>query len=156
MTEKYYFDANALLKYYRDEKGSLNVQLLVASARPIYISPLTWLEYLSTLKKIQRKGDLKAREFRRVWKRLRDDVSTQSFATSRPFCELPMPDGYFRTAGDILLKYGDKNFGTHDALHIAIAQLLPNQPIFVTSDKALKNVCKQINLPCYDPEIQQI
>ncbi len=38
---KYYFDANALVKYYREEQGSLQIKRLVSNAKPILISPLT-------------------------------------------------------------------------------------------------------------------
>jgi predicted nucleic acid-binding protein len=152
--KKYYFDANALFKYYRDEKGSLNVRRLVSSAKPIYISPVTWLECQSILKKQQRQGKLKPRAVRQVWHRLRDDVS-QSSATSRPFCELPMSGRCFRQAGSILLEYaGQFQFSANDALHLAITYLLPDQTIFVTSDQSLKNVCNNIGLSCYDPEIE--
>lgn len=154
MIEKYYFDANALFKYYRDEEGSLNVLRLVSSAKPIYISPLTWLECQGKLKKEQRRGELKPRAVRRVCNRMRDDISTKSFATSRPFCEIPMPDGCFRKAGSILLEYAGKfQFSANDALHVAIASLLPNKPVFVTSDRSLKNVCNNIGLSCYDPQL---
>lgn len=154
MVKKYYFDANALFKYYRNEEGSLNVRRLVSSAKPIYISPVTWLECQSILKKQQRQGKLKPRAVRQVWNRLRDDVS-QSSATSRPFCELPMPGRCFRHAGSILLEYaGQFQFSANDALHLAIANLLPDKPIFVTSDQSLKNVGNNIGLSCYDPEIE--
>ena len=154
MAKKYYFDANALFKYYRDEAGSTEVRRLVSSAKPIYISPVTWLECQSVLKKQQRQGKLKPRVVRQVWNRLRDDVS-QSVTTLRPFCELPIPDGCFRQAGSILLEYaGQFQFGANDALHLAIASLLPDKPIFVTSDQSLKNVCNNIRLLCYDPEFE--
>ena len=153
MVKKYYFDANALFKYYRDEAGSLEVRRLVSSAKPIYISSLTWLECQSVLKKQQRQGKLKPRLVRQVWNRLRDDVS-QSVTTLRPFCELPMPDGCFRKAESILLEHaGQLSFGANDALHVAIASLIPDKPIFVTSDQSLKNVCNNIDLPYLDPEV---
>lgn len=151
MEKKYYFDANALFKYYRNEEGSLNIRRLVSNAKPIYISPITWLECQSVLKKEQRQGQLKPRAVRQVWSRLRDDVSP-SFTTSRPFCELPIPEGCFRQAGSFLLEYaGQFQFGANDALHVAIAYLLPNKSVFVTSDRSLTKVCHQIKLPCYDP-----
>lgn len=41
---QYYFDANALFKYYRDEKGSLNIKRLVSmQSNPILVSSLTSL-----------------------------------------------------------------------------------------------------------------
>jgi len=36
---QYYFDANALFKYYQDEKGSLNIRRLVSNvSHPIFIA----------------------------------------------------------------------------------------------------------------------
>ena len=42
---QYYFDANALFKYYQNEKGSLRIRRLVArTPHPILVSELTLLE----------------------------------------------------------------------------------------------------------------
>jgi predicted nucleic acid-binding protein len=44
---RYYFDANALVKYYREEQGSLQIKRLVSNSKPILISPLTLVECVS-------------------------------------------------------------------------------------------------------------
>jgi PIN domain nuclease of toxin-antitoxin system len=50
-TQKYYFDANALLKYYQDEQGSLQIHRLVSNEKPILVSPLTLVECVGVLMK---------------------------------------------------------------------------------------------------------
>jgi predicted nucleic acid-binding protein len=42
--QRYYFDANAFIKYYTKEPGSLQISRLVSNAKPILISPLTLIE----------------------------------------------------------------------------------------------------------------
>jgi predicted nucleic acid-binding protein len=47
--QRYYFDANALIKYYTKEPGSLQISRLVSNAKPILISPLTLIESINVL-----------------------------------------------------------------------------------------------------------
>ena len=60
---RYYFDTNALWKYYKaneNEKGILNIRRLVAnSPHPILISPLTLLEFIDILTKNVRQKNIK-------------------------------------------------------------------------------------------------
>jgi predicted nucleic acid-binding protein len=153
--KSYYFDTNALLKYYRQERGSLEIQKLVLAAHLILVSPLTLLECYSVLLRYVRKKQLPLAEARLIIKRLHKDSGLLD-NISGLFQVVPLPTGSFSKAESILLEQaGQFSFGANDALHVAIASLLPDKPIFVTSDKSLKNVCNNISLHCYDPEFEQ-
>ncbi|MEZ4671271.1 MAG: type II toxin-antitoxin system VapC family toxin [Anaerolineae bacterium] len=155
----YYFDANALYKFYRGqikgEKGSLNIRRLASTSHPIQISPLTQLEYVSILMKDFRKGYLKKGDLQKLIKRLRRDVSIVGRGTARPFYAVSVPDGTYKQAESILLVHGTKfSIGSNDALHLAfVKKYSASTPItIVTSDQSMIYICKEIDVIHYDPE----
>jgi predicted nucleic acid-binding protein len=149
----YYFDTNALFKYYYQEPGSVEIQQLVSISHPIFISPLTLLECYSVLLRYSRQKKLRTHKVRLIIKRLHKDTGLLN-GTPGPFRIVPLPTGIFSKAESILLEQaGQLSFGANDALHVAIASLLPDKPVFVTSDRSLKNVCNNIGLSCYDPQL---
>lgn len=157
--KKFYFDANALWKYYRDEKGSLAIRRLVSnSSDPILISYLTRLECFSVLLKQFRQGHLKRKWVNKLVQRLRRDTNPDT--KIRPFTIVTWSDHTFRLAEGSLLQYADRwGIGSHDSLHIAIAihlQASFQSITFVTSDRSLKEVCQELKLPTYDPEISEV
>jgi len=156
---RYYFDANALWKFYRDEKGDLNIRRLVSnSAHPILISLLTRLEFVSVLMKYFRQGHLKRRALNRIVERLIRD--TRSGTKTRPFLLVSLPPASFQLAESFLLQYADKlDIGSDDCLHLAIVTKLKlNIPtiIMVTSDNSLQKACEKIDITVYDPETGHI
>ncbi|MCK5521768.1 MAG: type II toxin-antitoxin system VapC family toxin [Thiomargarita sp.] len=120
---QYYFDANALFKYYQDEKGSLRIRRLVArTPHPILVSELTLLECFGIAVKRHRQKRLKKKVIRKMLKHLRKDVCAQV----RPFTLIFMSDGLFHLAENILLQYAlTFDIGSNDALHLAIVKKLP-------------------------------
>lgn len=155
MSVSAYFDAAALFKYYRDEKGSLNIRRLVTNGfGPIVLSPITVLEFISVLMKCYRKGQLKKKGLRNIIKRLRRDTGHNS--RGRPFTILAVPDGSFKKAEIILLQYATLyGISANDSLHLAIAQSLSIGCVnfaIVTSDHSMKDVCIRVGIPFYDPE----
>jgi predicted nucleic acid-binding protein len=149
--KSYYFDANALFKYYKDEKGSLQIRRLVAMYRPILVSNLTLLECCSTVMKYRREGKLKQRNVNRFFERLRKDTSDNT--TSRPFLIISISEESFKQAQNLLFLYAGKySIGSNDALHLVIVQKLSSQPILVTSDGAFQRVCERNQMTFYDPE----
>jgi len=150
--KRYYFDANVLFKYYKDEQGSLEIRRLVTNAHHlILVSELTLLECFSVAMKYRRKGIFKTRKITLFSNALKKVAN----ARSRQFELVPIPQGTFKLAHEILLNYAKNNdFGSHDALHLAIVKKQINQAIMVTSDEAMKNVCAQVNIPIYDPELK--
>jgi predicted nucleic acid-binding protein len=175
LVKKYYFDTNALVKYYKasvdyygngkgseQEKGCEQVVNLVKTARPILISPLTLVETIGCFTKLFRKGSGVKTTVRRreelygIIELLKGDIGEND--TIRPFKMIPVPDGFFTLAESILIENADSNIQTNDALHLAIAKKLESSlesPIvMVTSDNSMKNVCGLMRLESYDSEIE--
>ena len=153
---RYYFDANALFKYYRDENGSLNIRRLVSNSTvPVLLSSLTLLECFGVVMKYYRKKYLKKKDVSKIFKRIRRDSGITDTST-RPFRIISMPDGAFRLAQNILLQQAcTYQIGSNDALHLAIMKqfdINENSFIMVTSDQSMKSVCEKICTPVYDPE----
>jgi len=158
--QTYYFDANALLKYYlpKEESGSLQVQRLVERCdEKILVSDLTLLEFCSVIMKKRRyqKSPVDSEQYRQalnqkqaeqVFERLKRDVRIF-------FTVVPLPEGAFHLAENILLRDAViYSIGSNDALHLAIVQKLSSQPILVTSDGSLQRVCERNQMTFYDPE----
>lgn len=153
----YYFDTNALLKYYRSSaKGSLTVRRLVSSHNVI-LSSLTQLEFTNVLMKEYRRGNLRRSEAERLVERLRRDISITGVNTNRPFRTVEMPDGIFKRAENLLLLNFRTDIVANDALHIAIVEKLSSAMsdlVMVSSDNGIKYVCNKIALATFDPEIE--
>lgn len=154
---RYYFDTNALWKYYRgkEERGYLQLRRLVSQHKqPIVVSSLTVLEFISVLMKERRNGTLKRRDVRKAANKLSREIGATH--TTRPFSIAVIPQGSFQQAEQLLLQYADRfSFNSHDSLHLAIAVKLQTtipKITLVTSDRGLQNVCQQISLAFYDPE----
>jgi len=150
----HYFDANALWKYYRDEKGDVNVRRLVArSSSQILISPLTLIEFLGVLTRYYRKRFIKRKHVNSIAGRMRRDSTAGK--TNRPFRVIPVPAGSFHEAQSILLQYGSHyDLQSNDALHLAIVAKhgVTDPVVLVTSDRALQNTAQKKGVDCYDPE----
>lgn len=164
-TEKsYYFDANALLKYYGLDKERDNSEIYTAIRRlstnhTVYVSNLTYLETLGVLMKRVRHPDDRQKINRRKLNPLIDQMIRDIGATERHrFQLIPAQDGIFRTARALMIEHAHKyELGTNDALHIAMAKTLNPSVIMVTSDGGkragkMKGVCAEMGLEVFDPE----
>jgi len=153
---QYYFDANALFKYYHDEKGDLKIRRLVANAqKPVLVSSLTLLEYFNVVMQYRRKNIFKNRHIKKVFNHLIKDARFNT--TNHPFQIIPVSDEVFSVARNILFHHARTfKIGSFDALHLAIFGKLSLEPspILVTSDQSMQNVCKQLSISFYDPEIE--
>jgi len=159
--QRYYFDTNALLKYYnpllkhfQEEQGILRIRRLVANSYlPILISPMTSLELVGKVTAFFRQKSVQKKTLRTIITHLRKDIGTNP--TSRPFEMLELPDNVFRLSETILLEHAKFAIGSNDALHLAIVKKLPlYQPIMVSSDKPLQRVCESLQMSFYDPEME--
>jgi len=157
--QRYYFDTNALLKYYNpllkqfsEEKGILRIRRLVANSPiPILISPMTSLELVGKVTALFRQHVVHKKTLRTITTHLRKDIGINT--TTRPFEMVELPNNVFRLAETILLEKAKFAIGSNDALHLAIVQKLPlDKVIMVTSDQSLQKVCEQTQVPFYDPE----
>jgi len=156
---RYYFDTNALLKYYnpllkqfQEEQGILRVRRLVANSLvPILVSPLSSLELIGKITAFFRQRLIHKKTLRTITTHLRKDIGTNT--TSRPFEMVELPDNVFRLAETLLLEQAKFAISSNDALHLAIVKKLPlHNTIMVTSDHSLQRVCEQIQVLFYDPE----
>lgn len=156
LTSNYYFDTNALFKYYKSEAGTLNIRRFVSnSSKPVLVSSLTLLECFGVMMEYYRKRQLKKKDVNDLYKRLEKDVA-KNWETTRPFQRIKMPEGSFRLAKDILFQQGYTfRVEATDALHLAIAKKLSelSPVIMVTSDHAMQHVCKHLSISVYDPEM---
>jgi predicted nucleic acid-binding protein len=153
MSPSYYLDANALWKFYQDQKGDVNVRRLVASSpSQVLISPLTMLEFLGVLMKYYRKRFIKRKQVHAVAGRLWRDAATGN--VHRPFSVVQVPVGSFREAEGILLQYGNYDIQSNDALHLAIVLKLKtdNPVVLVTADNSLQITALRKGIDWYDPE----
>jgi len=155
--QNHYFDTNALFKYYHDEKGSLKIRRLVSKASPpIIVSSLTLFSGFGVVMEHYRKGKLKKKPVNDLYQRLDKDIG-ENKETNRPFQLIPMPDGAFQLAKNILFQYA-KSFRVEstDALHLAIVKKLQTSlsVIMVTSDHSMQKICERISIPFYDSEIE--
>jgi predicted nucleic acid-binding protein len=153
---RYYFDTNALLKYYNDEKGRLPLRRLVAnSPQPILVSPLTLLECHGVLMKSYRQRVLKRQKLNTLVDLLRRNTGVNH--TNRPFQLVLLPEDAFRLAENILLQQAATfDIGANDALHLAIVKQLPltPSPILVTSDRSMQHIGGRLGITIYDPEME--
>jgi predicted nucleic acid-binding protein len=154
-----YFDANALIKFYRDERGSQWLRRTVAQHQvPVLLSALTVVEFYGVLALAQRTGKLRPSKVRQIDQRLRRDVGVRGY---RPFQRIPVDEQAWSVARTILLNYGrTAGIGSKDSLHLATAHLLQRSPALsevriVTSDAAMKSVCEHLKLPSVDPEREE-
>jgi|WetSurMetagenome_2_1015567.scaffolds.fasta_scaffold04824_5 predicted nucleic acid-binding protein len=167
MNKSYYLDTNAFFKYYCLEKGSEQIRELVDNKENIsYISELTYLEITNMLLAIYRtpkKDQLKnpnrlqaysKKQVKLIITRMLGDIENCFFKLEK----VPM-DNLFENARTLLLNHAENlNFGSLDALHIAIIESnwKNGEIYFVTSDGSgggrLIGMCKKLNIPVYDPE----
>ena len=152
MNKIYYFDTSAYWKYYRgqNEAGFHTLRQLVASQKkPIWLSLFTMLEFHSRTEKAIRQGQIKRRKRSKLLKGIRGDIGK-----SRSFIIVSLPKGVYQEAERMILTY-HYNFGTMDAIHLAIVNLLkqttPNI-IMITSDGGIINACRDANIDTFDPE----
>ncbi|OQY45003.1 MAG: hypothetical protein B6242_11445 [Anaerolineaceae bacterium 4572_78] len=131
MDKQYYFDTNALIKYFKikPEEGLTNIARLVSkTTKPILISDWTVLEIVGFICKRYRQGKTKKRKARKVIERLR--------STTIPHFR------YFRISPDTI-KLSESmvvKYGFHHELTIKDA------------DGSLINICGKENIDVYDPE----
>ncbi|RKZ40768.1 MAG: hypothetical protein DRR00_32235, partial [Candidatus Parabeggiatoa sp. nov. 3] len=105
--QRYYFDTNALLKYYnpllkhfQEEQGILRIRRLVANSDfPILISPITSLELVGKVTTFFRQKSIQRKTLRTIITHLRKDIGINP--TSRPFEMVELPDNVFPLAETI-------------------------------------------------------
>lgn len=135
----YFLDTSALVKNYHVETGSAAVQQVFAQAdSQWWISRLTTVEIVSAFAGKVRSREISVREFEILRRKFRTDVFARRLVPVR------MSKGNFRTAAELIRKYGLKRqIRTLDAIQLAVAiDMHRSRPVdhFVCSDQRLCDV----------------
>ena len=152
MTEKpLYLDANALIRYYSKEEGTLSIRRAFSvSKNEIFISSLTILEFLGVIVKFRRSGKLRKYELKNIVKRLRRD--TNKYGSNRTFTHIKFPKSCFKLAETLLIGIAENvSIGANDCIHVAIVKNSEIEMRMVSSDTGLKKICSKINIEVFDP-----
>jgi predicted nucleic acid-binding protein len=97
--------------------------------------------------KAKRRGLVRTRRITNFYQRLGKDIEVEIFKI------VPVSEASFKLAVNIIMEEAKTaSIGSNDALHLAIVKKLPAQPIMVTLDHPMQNVCKRQTIPFFDPE----
>ncbi len=135
-----FVDTSALVKYYYPEVDSQEVERVMLGAERLYLCELSLVEFASALMKKIRMNELQNHEQQLIWEAFLSDIQAENVE----LIDLSQDD--FRAAADLILKYGKgRNLRTLDSLQLAAALKLTNGR-FLSSDKELLSVAKDIGL----------
>lgn len=147
-----YLDTNAYMLYYLDQQGSQQIRGMISnSLYDVWISNLTFLEFLGKLLKLYRKKQISKKLLRAIVRRIRRDIGTSD---GRVFSLLEFPVKSLARAESILLSEG-LNYGiqVNDAIHLSIALFLKsnidNQVCFSTFDNSLRKTSENCKLDLF-------
>jgi predicted nucleic acid-binding protein len=158
--ETYYLDANALLRYYKEEQGSDKIRELIDNKdKKIWISKLTLLECCAVLFKYLRsaKNSVEQEIMLLALSNFAKNLNEEFFKVK------PFNSNSFDDALDLVLKYGRNfQFGSLDALHAAIVKNTHETTKIVTSDGGKKTeskgkligLCNELGISAFNPETQ--
>jgi len=152
-TKTYYFDTNALWKYYLGqlEYGYVALQqFMVEQNQPVLVSDMTLLEFVGRLTKGYRKKEIQKNHLRKILQKVRHDIEeTHLFEITH------IPTEAYNKAQELLINNPESKFGSNDALHLAVVYNLHQINsgfTMVTFDEPMQRICQRIGLDFYDPE----
>ena len=153
---KYFFDTNALVKYYYQyELGSEVVNPLIQDeANKCFISNWGIIEFHSALGRIVRGNKLTKKQFYKLISRFRADTDAKVFILEN------IPKLYIKKASNLIIKIGVErkkglNLSSGDSIQLlAFEELRKRFPdiCMVTSDKVFGNICSELGYSLIDPE----
>ncbi len=153
----YYFDTNAMIKFYSGQNGTLYLRRLVSTCiiTPM-VSNLTLLELIGVLARFYRKKTIKKHQLLKAVKQIKRDCKYNK-PNSKFNVSYIEPIDYF-TAQSILLESGTVNsIQTNDALHLAFAirikKKVSQDTCMVTSDGPLILSSQKHNITILNPDI---
>ncbi len=143
---KVYFDTSALVKYFHEEEGTIEVTELIADPEnDIIISELSKIEFFSAIHRRYRRKEIKNSEL---------GLAIASFEKECTNFEVePVSSIIMQEAMMFIQKYG-KNHGlrTLDAIHLATFFLLKdNDWLFVASDDNLIQIVSELKTNTFNP-----
>lgn len=139
---QYFFDTSAVVKIYHKEQGSELIIPLYRGDNAILISELSKVEFLSTVHKKLRTGEISEETLEALNKRFFADCSDR-------FVVIHVASVIVDAALDILNTYGRTNhIFALDALQIAtFSTINERNTTFVCADKRLTTLVKKIGNP---------
>jgi len=146
-----FFDTSALGKHYHPEVGTPKVDELLGVLTDTHaISRFTVVEMHSVFAKKVRTGALTLREYNKVTRRFRGDVSAKRVRVIRSLVT------HFQLAEQLIRRHATtKNLRTLDALQLAVAMRFNavNPVQFVCADQPLCVIAASEGLKVINPEI---
>ncbi len=134
-----FLDTSALLKLYREEEGSAQVEREVNNANVIYLSTLAELEFRSSVWKHCRTKEISEGQVAIAVEAFVKDYSEYTF--------IEMSDEIISSAEKLLMKYGNDGLRTLDSIQLASALTLRDENcLFLTYDKKLKKMLQKEDL----------
>jgi predicted nucleic acid-binding protein len=139
---QYFFDTSAVVKIYHQETGSDRIFPLYRDGETIVISELSKVEFLSTIHKKLRTGEITADTLEAVRDRFLNDCSAR-------FVVVHVASFIVDAALDFLNKHARINhLFSLDALQIATLSVVAEKDItFVCADKRLTALVKTVGFP---------
>ncbi|MBI4303231.1 MAG: type II toxin-antitoxin system VapC family toxin [Chloroflexi bacterium] len=146
----YYLDTSAIIKRYREEKGTDVVDQLIdhpLTGDRFYTSFLSVLELTSGVMRLTQSNRLKENEAREIIARFREDLRTH-------FRVWPIDNDITTSAVGIVEEY---KLRAADAIHMATAlaifsALSGQHPLLVTSDREMLEAVKSSHHGALDPQ----
>lgn len=147
---RYYFDTSALVRYYRPEIGSDQVERIIQEPGATHV--LSWLTVVETQSAFAQKariGDITAADVGLLRTRLKTHIAERRFLVNRVLRR------HFDRAERLLMKYGPaQKLRSLDALHLGIAlDLFERGHVdkLVSADATLDKLGRQEGLPITNP-----
>jgi len=145
----YFLDTSALVKLFHEEQGSDVVERLVTQPdNEIWLCELVRLEFLSSVYRRVRQGELTGEEADTVIECFEDQLSSLNVE--------PLGSGVLNEAESLMKEYGKAGgLRSLDALHLAACRLLAEDDwVFVCSDSRLCNVARTYGIAVSNPMTQ--
>ena len=146
MMDAYYLDSSALVKRYHREVGTEIVDDIIEGGAEIYISSITLIEIISTLKRKVKSRKISNSKYKLLKGAFLYDVENR-------FTLIPLDDSIVSDALRIAEKYGSKSL---DSLHLAFANKVKafQDIIFVSADIKLLKYASKEGFKILNPEKQ--
>ncbi|MEP2445973.1 MAG: type II toxin-antitoxin system VapC family toxin [Balneola sp.] len=136
-----YIDTSCLFAFYIYETNSNHVDELINKSPDVFISRLTLIEMLSSLKKRARMNEISNSSVKKIYALFKDHISIGFFQV------LDLDSLVFSNA-EILLSSTSTPLRTLDALHLAVAS--ENNLKIFTFDKTLIKAAKELQIGILD------
>ena len=136
-----YFDTSALIKKYVNEEGSEEVVALLEKSNKVIVSPATFIECASVLKRLRAAGAITASQTHNILEEIERDAAY--------FDHIPFDSRLENASVRVVL---DHNLRTLDAIQLASALLRKSEiDRFVSCDKKLLDAAKKEKFRVEDP-----